>query len=31
MAELYMLAPLFAGQSSMDQIMKVIKVMGTPS
>ena len=31
MAELYMLAPLFAGSTSMDQIHKVIKIMGTPA
>lgn len=31
MAELYMLAPLFAGTSSMDQIHKVMRIMGTPS
>ena len=31
MAELYMLSPLFAGSSSMDQINKIIRIMGTPN
>lgn len=31
MAELYTLRPLFPGQSEMDQIFKVVSVLGTPN
>ena len=31
MAELYLLTPLFPGTSAMDQIFKVVNILGTPS
>jgi hypothetical protein len=31
MAELYLQAPLFTGATAMDQIQKILKIMGTPS
>jgi len=31
MAELYMLRPLFPGTSELDQIFKIINVLGTPT
>ncbi|CAI5438667.1 unnamed protein product [Caenorhabditis angaria] len=31
MAELYMLRPLFPGTSEMDQLFKIISILGTPS
>ena len=30
MAELYLLAPLFPGSNDLDQLAKIIKVLGTP-
>lgn len=30
MAELYTLVPLFAGNNEVDQLNKIIKVLGTP-
>ena len=30
MAELYTLSPLFAGTNEVDQLNKIIKIMGTP-
>ncbi|KAJ2377351.1 glycogen synthase kinase 3 [Coemansia sp. RSA 2607] len=31
MAELYMMQPLFPGESGIDQLVEIIKVLGTPS
>ena len=30
MAELYTLTPLFAGSNEVDQLNKIVKVLGTP-
>ena len=30
MAELYTLAPLFPGTNDLDQLSKIVKVLGTP-
>src|SRR3990167_2855518 len=30
MAELYLLAPLFAGENEIDQLNKIITILGTP-
>lgn len=30
MAELYSLSPLFAGTNEVDQLNKIVKIMGTP-
>lgn len=31
MAELYMLRPLFPGTSELDQIFKILTILGTPT
>jgi hypothetical protein len=31
MAELYNLSPLFAGSSELDQIYKIVNILGTPT